>query len=330
METEIVHYPPQPQISYSLLNPVSAGIADAYHPAFSGWCKTPLYIMKWDRIIIGHYGSNKISLWDAKTLDMIDSRYTHEQLHFCLTFSDKQNIVYSSGLCGRVTATSVEKNSLGYYWTDIVSDKIAGRIDKILCIDKHDMVACASNGSEIYLLDSKTLTLKGKLSLHENNVRSEIIYIEKNDCLAVVGGDRENYIYMFSLKDFKCMGKTLVGFRDLSISALKFCSLRNLLVVQPKTREFRIWKLNPGYELKAITKQSLRRNTNSAIIIEELDCFILVLNDQSLQFHQLSTSQLVKTVKIPFYIEEALVMTKENEILVTTKNLSQIAVMKYT
>ena len=302
---------------------------DENTPSFSGCYKNLLYIPKWDRIIIGHYGSNKISLWNSTTFQIIEFRYTREQIHLCLAFSNKLNRVFTSGLGGKVTSTRVEKDGIGYCGLDILSAKVEDSIRKIICIDNHDLIACAGDEAKIHLFDSTTLQDKGELILNEGKVLSDFVYIEKNDVLAVVAGDRANYIYLFCLKNLKCVGKISTGFREMAINGLEYCSSRDMLIAQPKTGTIKLWNLNCDQVLKGTKNINLPESFSSILSLEELDCFVIGSKSRRIYFYKLSTGQLMKTIDVSFEVEGILFMPKEKTILASDKNLSQLVMIKY-
>lgn len=332
METQSFSFQPQSHYTSSYADfsqSLRINMTETSSPLFSGCYKTPIYIPKWDRILIGHYGSNKISLWNSNTLEIIDYRYTREQLHFCLAFSEKLNIIYSSGLGGQVTAMNVDKDHLGYFGTDMVSKKIMSRMEKITCIDNHDLIVCAGEGSNIYLLDSKTLLLKDTFSFGSGKVLSDIVYIAKNDILAVIGGDMESYLYLFCLKNMKCIYKSKLGCRELTNNALEFSSSRNMLITQSGLGTLKLWNVNCEKNIKMAKKIYLADKIISMLLVEELDCFIVGTASNKMHFFRIATGQLLKTVDTCFEVEGLMIMPKDKKIIASNKDLSQLAIVNY-
>lgn len=76
------------------------GVADTFTTTLSGCYKSLVYLAEWDRILIGHRTSSKLSLWDAKSFKMIDSLRTFEKCHSCMSYSKKYSLAFSGGYGG--------------------------------------------------------------------------------------------------------------------------------------------------------------------------------------------------------------------------------------
>jgi len=314
-----------------LPKPLAISTLDLPTFSFSGKYKSPIYIPEWERIIIGHYGSNRLSLWNSKTLQLVDFRYTREKLHFCLAYSKKTEMIYSSGLDGQVTGIRVERNGLGYFGDDVISPKLSEKIEKISCLDNCNLLACTSGDASIYLLDISTLEVKGTLFLNEANVSWELAYIPKDNILAVLGGDdKESFIFFFSLKTFKCIQKLPAGHEEVGNKALTFCDQRNMLIAQPKMNLIKFWSLHSGQRAKAHKTIVLPDRSQSFCLVEELDLLLVSLKNGQLHFYQLSTGQFLRSLYIFFEIESIFKLQDEEKIFVINKDFSQIVIIKYS
>ena len=335
MDTEILNPSIEANIfasdSGAVPEPLIIHTVDLPSLSFSGKYKSPVYIPEWERIVLGHFGSNRLSLWNSKTLELIDFRYTREKLHFCLTHSTKTGMVYSSGFDGQVTGTMVNKDRLGCYGDDIMSVKLSERISKITCLDDCNLLACTSGDSLIYLLDIYTLELKQTLSLSGAEICWELAYDPKDDALAVLAGDfRENFIFLYSLKTFRCLCKLSAGRGDIGSKALAFCDQRNTLIAQPKMNVIKFWSFHSSMKIKAHKTIILPESSHSFCLIEELDLILVCLKSNKLQFYKLSTGQLTKNLDISFEIETIFKLPNEEKIFAINKDFSQLIILKYS
>jgi len=297
--------------------------------SFPGKYKTPVYIPEWERIVLGHFGSNRLSLWNSRTFELIDFRYTREKLHFCLAYSTKTGMIYSSGLDGQVTGIKVNKDSLGYYGDDVMSAKLSEKIEKISCLDDCNLLACTSGDSLIYLLDIYTLEVKQTLSLGGVEISWEFAYDPKDDTLAILAGDfRESFIFLYSLKTFRCLCKLSAGRDDIGNKALAFCGQRNTLIAQPKTNLIKFWSFHSSQKIKAHKTIILPESSHSFCLIEELDLLLVCLKSNKLQFYKLSTGQLTKSLDVFFEIETIFKLQNEEKIFAINKDFSQVIILK--
>ena len=295
---------------------------------YSGQYKCPVYIPHWSRIVLCHYGSNKLSLWNTQTLDLLDSRYTHEKIHLCATYSEKLNLLYCSGLGGRVSAIKLEKDCFGFYRNDILSPKIADEIVSIICIDKQNLIACTSGDENIYLLDSKTLKILGSFTLNEGRILSEFAYIPKNNILAVVSGGRKNEINFFCLKNRKCVSKIPIC-QGIGFVILKFCESRNMLIKQCKVDMLKLLSLNSGQVMKVNKTIQLAEKPVSILLLEKDDCFLVSFQSEKLQLYRLSTGTLIQSFEVPFVVGGVLDLFNEKKVLIVNETLTQFGVIRY-
>jgi len=314
-----------------LPKPLAVSTLDLPVFSLSGKYKSPIYIPEWERIILGHFGSNRLSLWNSKTLQLIDFRYTREKLHFCLAYSKKTQMAYSSGLDGQVTGIRVKKDGLGYFGDDIISAKLSEKIEKISCLDNCGLLACTSGDSTIYLLDISTLELKGTLFLSEASISWELAYLPKDNILAVLGGDlKESFLFFFSLKTFKCISKLPAGHEEIGNKALTFCEQRNMLIVQPKMNVIKFLSLHSGQRVKAHKTIVLPDRCQSFCLVEELDLLLVSLKGNKLHFYQLSTGQFHRNLDVFFEIESIFKLQDEEKIFVINKDFSQVVIITYS
>jgi len=295
---------------------------------YSGEFKCPAYISQWNRMILCHYGSNKISFWNTQNLDLIDSRYTREKIHLAAAFSNKLKFLYTGGLGGQVSALKVEQNCFGSYQNDIISPKIGDEVTNIVCLDEQNLIACTSGDKNICLLDSRTLKIVDLLTLNEGRIVSEIAYIPKSGVLAVVCRGRKDEINFFCLKSRKCILKIFIC-KDIRTSIFKFCESKNMLITQCKMNMIKLWSLSSGALIKANKTIHLDEKPNSILILEDDDCFLVSFQSEKLQLYRLSTGILFQSFEVPFVVGGVFNLSNEKKILIVNSTLTQFAVIRF-